>query len=209
MSNIFDLFKQIESGRQAETQSSVSFLVVGLGNPGEKYARTRHNVGFMAVDYMSEKLGIKVNKAKFKALVGEYNMSGKKVLFMKPQTFMNLSGESVREAMDFYKLSPENTLIIYDDVSLNPGKMRVRLKGSAGGHNGIKSIIEHLGTNEFPRIKIGVGAKPNPEYDLADWVLSTFEKKDMELVNSCIENTVECTELIVGGNTNKAMEKYN
>ena len=209
MSNIFDLFKQIESGRQAETQSSVSFLVVGLGNPGEKYARTRHNVGFMAVDYMSEKLGIKVNKAKFKALVGEYNMSGKKVLFMKPQTFMNLSGESVREAMDFYKLSPVNTLIIYDNVSLNPGKMRVRLKGSAGGHNGIKSIIEHLGTNEFPRIKIGVGAKPNPEYDLADWVLSTFEKKDMELVNSCIENTVECTELIVGGNTNKAMEKYN
>ena len=209
MSNIFDLFKQIESGRQVETQSSVSFLVVGLGNPGEKYARTRHNVGFMAVDYMSEKLGIKVNKAKFKALVGEYNMSGKKVLFMKPQTFMNLSGEAVREAMDFYKLSPENTLIIYDDVSLVPGKMRVRLKGSPGGHNGIKSIIEHLGTNEFPRIKIGVGAKPNPEYDLADWVLGTFEKKDMELVNSCIENTVECTELIVGGNTNKAMEKYN
>ncbi len=209
MSNIFDLFKQIESSSKTGANRSVSHLVVGLGNPGEKYARTRHNVGFMAVDYISEKLNIKVNKSKFKALVGECNLANKRVLFMKPQTFMNLSGEAVREAMDFYKIPAENILIIFDDVSLVPGKMRVRLKGSAGGHNGIKSIIEHLGTNEFPRIKIGVGAKPNPEYDLADWVLGTFEKKDMELVSQCIENTPECAELIVGGNTNKAMEKYN
>ncbi len=209
MSNIFDLFKQIESGNQTISQRSVSFLVVGPGNPGEKYAKTRHNIGFMAIDYMSEKLGVKVNKAKFKALIGECNIASKRVILMKPQTFMNHSGEAVREAMDFYKLSSENILVIYDDVSLVPGKMRVRLKGSAGGHNGIKSIIEHLGTNEFPRIKIGVGAKPNPEYDLADWVLGTFDKNDMELVSQCIQNTVECTELIVGGNTNKAMEKYN
>lgn len=209
MSNIFDLFKQIENNSQTSAKGSISYLVVGLGNPGEKYAKTRHNVGFMAVDYMSEKFGVKINKAKFKSLVGECDIGGKRALFIKPQTFMNLSGEAVREAMDFYKIPSENVLIIYDDVSLVPGKMRVRLKGSAGGHNGIKSIIEHLGTNEFPRIKIGVGSKPNPEYDLADWVLGTFEKKDMELVSACIENTPECTELIVGGNTNKAMEKYN
>ncbi len=208
MSNIFDLFKQIESSKP-NVQGSVSFLVAGLGNPGEKYAKTRHNVGFVAVDYMSEKLGFKVNKAKFKALVGECNLAEKRVLFMKPQTFMNHSGEAVREAMDFYKLPSKNILVIYDDVSLVPGKMRVRLKGSAGGHKGIKSIIEHLGTNEFPRIKIGVGAKPNPEYDLADWVLGTFEKNNMDLVAKCIENTPGCTELIVAGNTNKAMEKYN
>ncbi len=209
MSNIFDLFKKIEKTSAPSSQRSVSFIVVGLGNPGDKYAKTRHNIGFMSLDHISDKLGIKVNKLKYKALIGEGVLSGARVLFMKPQTFMNNSGEAVREAIDFYKLSPDKVLVIYDDISLEPGKMRVRLKGSDGGHNGIKSIIKHLGTNEFPRIKIGVGAKPTPEYDLADWVLGSVEKEAIEPISKCIENSLECAELIVGGNSAKAMEKYN
>ena len=133
----------------------------------------------------------------------------KRVLFMKPQTFMNNSGEEVREAVDFYKIPIENVIVVYDDISLQPGKMRIRLKGSDGGHNGIKSIIHHLNSNEFPRVKIGVGAKPNPDYDLADWVLGNIPKNDQEVMISCIENTYESVKLMVDGNANKAMEKFN
>ena len=208
MGNIFDLFKQIENNRNTNT-GNVTHLVVGLGNPGEKYAKTRHNAGFMAIDHISEKLNIKVNKAKFKALVCDANIGSKRVLFMKPQTFMNNSGEAVREAVDFYKIPNENVIVIYDDISLQPGKMRIRLKGSDGGHNGIKSIIHHLSSSDFPRIKIGVGAKPNPEYDLADWVLGNIPKEDMENIAKCIENSHECVSLMVDGNSNKAMEKFN
>lgn len=208
MSNIFDLFKQIERNNTSANKT-VTHIVVGLGNPGEKYQKTRHNVGFMALDYISEKLNIKINRAKFKALVCDCELADKRVLFMKPQTFMNNSGEAVKEAADFYKIPVENIIVIYDDISLNPGKMRIRLKGSDGGHNGIKSLINHLGSNEFPRIKIGVGAKPNPEYDLADWVLGNIANEDREATDKCIESTYECVELMLQGNTNKAMEKFN
>ena len=179
MSNIFDLFKQIEKKNDLPT-GNITHLVVGLGNPGEKYAKTRHNVGFMTLDYLSDKLNLKITKSKFKALVGDGELGGKRVLFMKPQTFMNNSGEAVREAVEFYKIPVSNVIVIFDDISLQPGKMRIRQKGSDGGHNGIKSIIYHLNSNEFPRIKIGVGAKPNPEYDLADWVLGDIAKEDRE-----------------------------
>ncbi|MBE6718913.1 MAG: aminoacyl-tRNA hydrolase [Ruminococcaceae bacterium] len=208
MSNIFDLFKQIEKKNDVQT-GNISYLIVGLGNPGDKYAKTRHNVGFMTLDYIAQKLNIKINKSKFKALVCDTELNGKRVLFMKPQTFMNNSGEAVREAVDFYKIPIENVIIIYDDISLQPGKMRIRLKGSDGGHNGIKSIIYHLNSNEFPRIKIGVGAKPNPEYDLADWVLGNIPEDEQEVMLNCIGNAYESVKLMVEGNSNKAMEKYN
>lgn len=208
MSNIFDLFKQIEKNEPAST-GNVTHLVVGLGNPGDKYAKTRHNVGFIAMDYLADKLKIKINRSKFKALVGDTEIAGKRVLLMKPQTFMNNSGEAVREAVDFYKIPVSNVIVIYDDISLNPGKMRIRMKGSDGGHNGIKSIIYHLDSNEFPRIKIGVGAKPNPEYDLADWVLGNIAKEDQEPTSKCIENTYECIELMLKNKADEAMGKFN
>ncbi len=208
MSNIFDLFKQIEK-KNENVSSNVTHLVVGLGNPGEKYQKTRHNMGFLAIDYISEKLSVKVNKSKFKALIADADLGGKRALFMKPQTFMNNSGEAVREAVEFYKIPVENVIVIYDDISLQPGKMRIRLKGSDGGHNGIKSIIYHLNSNEFPRIKIGVGAKPNPDYDLADWVLGNVAKDDQEATFKCIQNSFECVEYMLQGNVNKAMEKFN
>ena len=208
MSNIFDLFKQIEKNEPALT-GNVTHLVVGLGNPGDKYAKTRHNVGFIAMDYLADKLKIKINRSKFKALVGDTEIAGKRVLLMKPQTFMNNSGEAVREAVDFYKIPVSNVIVIYDDISLNPGKMRIRMKGSDGGHNGIKSIIYHLDSNEFPRIKIGVGAKPNPEYDLADWVLGNIAKEDQEPTSKCIENTYECIELMLKNKADEAMGKFN
>ena len=207
MSSIFDLFKQIET--KNEPLGNVTHLVVGLGNPGEKYMKTRHNVGFMTLDYLSEKLNIKITKAKFKALVGDGEVSGKRVLFMKPQTFMNNSGEAVRDAAEFYKIPPENIVVIYDDISLQPGKMRIRQKGSDGGHNGIKSIIYHLEANNFPRIKIGVGAKPSPEYDLADWVLGNIAKGDQEPTFKCIENTYTALSLMLDGKTEEAMGKFN
>lgn len=208
MSNIFDLFKQIEK-KSENPVGNVTHLVVGLGNPGDKYARTRHNVGFMALEYLSEKLGVKITKSKFKALIADSEVSGKRVLLMKPQTFMNNSGEAVKEAVEFYKIPHENVIVIYDDISLAPGKMRIRQKGSDGGHNGIKSIIYHLNSNEFPRIKIGVGAKPNPEYDLADWVLGNITKDDMEVTGKCIENTYPALSLMIEGKTEQAMGMYN
>jgi len=209
MSNIFDLFKLIEKKEDVSDSGSISWIVVGLGNPGVEYAKTRHNIGFMTVDRLSEKLGFKVNRAKFKALTGECEIGGKKVLIMKPQTFMNKSGEAVREAMDFYKIPIQNILVIYDDISLSPGKMRIRLKGSAGGHNGIKSIIEHLSSNEFPRIKLGVGAKPHPDYDLADWVLGNIESADMDNTKKSIDNACEALPYVIEGKTEQAMGLFN
>ena len=153
------------------------YIIVGLGNPTSKYDKTRHNVGFDTIDALADKYSINVNNAKHKALCGQGIIDGEKVLLMKPQTFMNLSGEAVKQAAAFYKVPAENIIVIFDDVSLDVGKMRIRLKGSAGGHNGIKSIIAHMG-DSFPRVKMGVGEKPHPEYDLADWVLSHFSKDD-------------------------------
>ena len=156
-------------------------VIVGLGNPGKKYDNTRHNIGFEALDYIADKEGISINTGKHKALIGTGYMGGEKVLLVKPQTFMNLSGESLRPIMDFYKLEPEDFIIIHDDIDLDVGRLRIRRKGSAGGHNGLKSIISHLGSMDFPRVKIGVGEKPKG-YDLADYVLGHFTKEEQETV---------------------------
>ena len=208
MADIFDLFKKIESG-SAAAGSSVSWLIVGLGNPGTEYAHTRHNVGFSAIDALARTVGARIDRAKYHALVGEATVAGARVLLMKPQTFMNCSGTAISAAADFYKIAPENVIVICDDITQDPGKMRIRKSGSAGGHNGLKSIIAFLDSQNFKRIRIGVGAKPNPEYDLADWVLGKFSKDDKVLVNSCYENAYNAIELIVKGDIEKAMCAYN
>ncbi|MBQ2677250.1 MAG: aminoacyl-tRNA hydrolase [Clostridia bacterium] len=189
--------------------SNIDFLIVGLGNPGDKYDLTRHNIGFMTIDYMADKLGVKLNKLKFKALYNTVDVNGKKLLLAKPQTFMNNSGESVRDIASFYKIPPEKTLIIFDDISLEPGLMRIRRKGSDGGHNGIKNIIYLTGVDTYPRIKMGVGAKPHPDYDLADWVLSKFKKDDITKVEDAVKKAYDAALLIADGQIDKAMNLYN
>ena len=206
MSNIFDLFKKIE---KKESPSPITHIVVGLGNPGEKYTFTRHNAGFLAIDYLCQKIGFKCDRIKFKALVGEATIGGVRALFMKPQTFMNLSGECVRAALDFYKIKPENLIIIYDDISLDVGRLRVRRDGSAGGHNGIKSIIEHTGTQIFPRIKVGVGQKPHPNYDLASWVLSEFKDDELKALEGTFPTVCEGLEKILSATIDDAMQICN
>ena len=208
MADIFDLFKKIEK-KTDTTPKPVSFIVAGLGNPGDKYQKTRHNAGFMALDVICEKYNFNINKLKFKALCGEADINGKRVLFLKPQTFMNNSGEAVREAASFYKIPPENIIVIFDDISLDPGKIRIRKKGSDGGHNGIKSIIYHLNSDKFPRIKIGVGAKPHPEYDLADWVLGEIPSDLRETFVNSLKSASDALELMLGDNTEAAMAKFN
>ena len=180
--NIMDLFKQIEQSRDAG--GAISYLIVGLGNPGKEYAETRHNVGFRFVDALAENQSVRIDRAKFQALVADTAVAGHRVLLVKPQTYMNSSGLAVREAADFYKIPPEKILVIYDDISLEPGRVRIRKKGSDGGHNGIKSIIAHLGSDAFPRVKIGVGAKPHKDYDLADWVLGTPSPEAKEKIGA-------------------------
>ena len=160
--------------------SSVDFMVVGLGNPDKKYERTRHNTGFIALDYIADKRNFKINRLKFKSLVGEATVGSHKVLFLKPSTYMNNSGQAVVEAMNFYKLKPQQVIIIFDDISLDVGKMRIRSKGSDGGQKGMRSIIYLSGSDEFPRIKIGIGQKPNPNWELADWVLSKFSDSELK-----------------------------
>ena len=205
--SIFDIFKSIEKER--EPQGSVEYVICGLGNPGTQYENTRHNAGFMAVDTIAEKLGVQVKKLKFKSLVADVNLGGKRCLLMKPTTFMNNSGEAVEEAMNFYKLAPENLLVLYDDISLDVGRLRIRRKGSDGGHNGIKSIILHLNSDNFPRVKIGVGKKPHPDSNLADWVLSAFKKDEGEALESALAKAAEAAELMVGGKTEDAMNRFN
>lgn len=177
MANLFDLFRKIEKKTPAANQP-ISFLVVGLGNTGKQYSGTRHNAGFLALDYIAASADAKVDRAKFHSLVGEATIEGARVLLMKPQTLMNASGQAVGEAAEFYKIPAENVVVISDDISLPVGHLRVRKKGSAGGHNGLKDIIACLGTEDFPRIRIGIGEKPHPDYDLADWVLSEFSQAD-------------------------------
>lgn len=195
--------------KNKEYGGTYDYMIVGLGNPGKQYEITRHNVGFITIDLLSEKYGIKVNKLKFKSLMGEVRIGGKRCLVLKPQTFMNLSGEAVRDAAQFYKIAPENIIVIFDDISLDPGKLRIRRKGSHGGHNGMKNIIYHLNNDNIPRIKMGVGAKPNPEYDLADWVLSRFSKKEAEEIKKAAENAIDAVELMVKGDIDKAMSDFN
>ena len=192
-----------------EANSKYNYIIAGLGNPGDKYENTRHNVGFMAIDKIAEEYGVKVNKIKFKALIGEIEYKDKKVLLMKPTTFMNSSGEALREAMNFYKIKPENVIVIFDDISLDPGKMRLRKKGSCGGHNGMRSIIDLNGSDAFPRIKIGVGKKPHPEYDLAAWVLSKPVESDRKLIEEVYKKCVGAAESIMDGDFEKAMNIYN
>ncbi len=208
MANIFDLFKQISTDSDAGA-GAVEYILAGLGNPGKEYERTRHNAGFMAMDYISGRCGARIDRAKFSALVGEATINGKRVLLMKPQTYMNSSGEAVSAAAKFYKIAPENIIVISDDVSLDVGRVRVRRKGSHGGQKGLKSIQECLGTEDYQRIKIGVGAKPHPDYDMAAWVLSTFEPKDIEAISENYPRIYDGLCKMLEGDTEEAMQICN
>ena len=206
MSNIFDLFKKIE--KKADT-TPVSFIIAGLGNPGQQYQKTRHNVGFVAVDYIAAKLGVKIDRAKFHSLVAEAKIGEVRVLLMKPETFMNNSGVAIGEAAAFYKIPAERVLVLHDEISFDPGLMRIRRKGSAGGHNGLKSIIAHLASEEFPRVKIGVGQKPSPDYDLADWVLGKFPKEQDDKIDARLDDIYDAAQLIARGDIDGAMQRYS
>lgn len=185
------------------------WLVVGLGNPGPKYEWTRHNMGFLVVDEIAEHLNIPVQRLKFKALTNTAVIGGVSVLLMKPTTYMNLSGEAVGEAARFYKIAPDHVLVLSDDVSLPQGKLRVRRSGSAGGHNGLKNIISHLGTDGFPRIKIGVGEKPHPDADMVNWVLGTFTGEDRKVMEDAIKRAADCVETLVTKGVDEAMQRFN
>ena len=187
----------------------VDWLVVGLGNPGDKFENTRHNIGFMVADRLAEELRIPVQKLKFKALTNTAELGGQKLLLMKPVTFMNLSGEAVRPAADFYKVPPDHILVISDDTALPAGKLRIRKGGSAGGHNGLKSIIQHLGTDQFPRLRIGVGEKPHPDYDMADWVLGKFQGEDKKAIDEAVKRAAQAVECILSQGLDKGMNRFN
>ena len=207
MNRLEELFAKIAT--PAAPAGPVAFLVVGLGNPGAEYANTRHNMGFDALDKIASDLGVRVDRARFKALVAEATMGGKRVLLMKPQTYMNLSGEAVREAAAFYRLSPAQVLVLCDDISFEVGQMRIRRGGSAGGHNGLKSIIACLGDDAFPRIRMGVGQKPSREYDLADWVLGHFPPEVREKRAEVTESAAKAASLIVAGDMEGAMAQFS
>lgn len=195
--------------RKSVSTGPVDFLIAGLGNPGKQYEGTRHNAGFMALEALAEELQVKVDRVKFKSFCGEAVIGGKKVLLLMPQTFMNLSGEAVRDAMQFYKLLPEKCLILFDDISLPVGNIRVRRKGSDGGQNGMKNIIYLTGSDRFPRIKLGIGAKPHPDYNLADWVLSKFTKEEAPKILDAARNAAKAACLIAEGNIDQAMNRYS
>ena len=204
---IMDIFAQLESASPAGGKPE--FLIVGLGNPGMQYETTRHNAGFITLDHIAAEEQTEISRMKFKGHVGDAVIAGKRCLLLKPQTFMNKSGEAVVEAMQFYKLDIDHIIVIFDDISLAPGKLRIRRKGSAGGHNGIKSILELTGSEDFARIKLGVGARPNKNMDLADWVLSKFRPKELEALKTAAANAYECVKLMVNDKTDEAMNKYN
>ena len=186
-----------------------SWLIVGLGNPGKEYERSRHNCGFRALDCLAQNLGVKVDKLKFQGLYNQTNYNGRKLFLLKPQTYMNLSGRSVLQLSAFFKIPPQNIIVMFDDISLEPGRLRVRANGSAGGHNGIKSIISELGSQDFPRVKIGVGAKPNPEYDPADWVLSSFSAQDEKALSVSLKNAAEAALAIIDRGVPEAANRFN
>ena len=188
---------------------AVSWLIVFLGNPGPRYTGTRHNAGFMAADAMEKDKGVKINRSRFKALTATVSFGGESVLLMKPQTYMNLSGEAVAQAVRFYKIAPDHVIVISDEMSLPIGALRLRKKGSAGGHNGLKNIISHLGTEEFPRIRMGVGSVPHPDYDVKDWVLSVFRDKDAELMEDCAKRAAKAAECYIVNGPDRAMNIYN
>lgn len=194
--------------KKKEPIGSVEYLIVGLGNPDRKYENTRHNAGFMAVDALADQLGVRIDRIKYKSLCTTAVIEEKKVLLLKPSTYMNHSGLAVTEAMNFFKIPPEKTLILFDDISLEVGKLRIRRKGSDGGHNGIKNIIYLSGSDQFPRIKIGVGQKP-PEWDLADWVLSRFTATEQKALDTAVENATQAVRLILSDHMDQAMNRFN
>ena len=191
------------------SKPACDWLIVGLGNPGDNYAKTRHNVGWRALDILAQELGGKIDRAKFRGLYGQVTFEGKKLILLKPQTFMNLSGLSVMDAARFYKLPPERIIVLFDDISLPVGRLRIRPDGSAGGHNGIKSIIGAINSQSFPRVKIGVGAKPHPDYDLADWVLSAFPPDEEKVLQPALKRAAEAALEIVKNGTYEAANRFN
>ena len=206
MADIFDLFKKIET---KSNTLPVTHIVVGLGNIGKQYEKTRHNAGFLAIDRIAERCGVKIDRVKFHATVSEANLGGSRVLLMKPTTLMNNSGVAIGEAAAFYKIPAENVIVLHDEISFDPGIIRIRRKGSAGGHNGLKSIIAHLSSEDFPRIKIGVGKKPSPEYDLVDFVLGKFPEADLKTIEGRFDDIADAVEDMIRGNIDGAMNKYS
>ena len=187
----------------------VTWIVVFLGNPGEKYDKTRHNVGFMTADACERAEELKIDRARFRALTAQLRLGGETVLLMKPQTFMNLSGEAVGEAARFYKVAPDHVIVVSDDVSMSVGKIRIRTKGSAGGHNGLKNIIAHLGTDVFPRVKVGVGSPEHPEHEMIDWVLGSFHGKDAEVMDEAVKRAWEAVKAYITDGPEKAMNRFS
>lgn len=209
MTDIFELFRRISSGNLSEQKiGAFEFIVCGLGNPGLEYSRTRHNAGFIAVDKIAAEKGFKIDRSKFSALTGECMIAGRRTLFMKPMTYMNESGVAVKAAADFYKIPSERIIVVQDDAALEPGRMRIRRKGSDGGQKGIRSIIEHLGSDAFIRIKLGVGAPPDPG-NMVNWVLGVMPSEDAVKFNERINETPAAIETIISGDIESAMQKYN
>ena len=186
-----------------------TWLIVGLGNPGREYERSRHNCGFRAVDILADKLGCKIDRAKFQGLYGQTMYKGRKLMLLKPMTYMNLSGRSVLQLSAYFSIPPQKIIVLFDDISLDPGRLRIRADGSAGGHNGIKSIIQELGSQTFPRVKIGVGAKPHPDYDLADWVLSSFSAQEEKALTVSLPNAADAALAIIDSGVPEAANKFN
>ena len=192
-----------------KSSGGVQWLLVCLGNPGKDYENTRHNIGFMAADELGRKENVSINKLRYRALTGEVTIAGQRVMVLKPQTYMNLSGESVKLAGGFYKIPPERVLVISDDVSLPLGKLRIRANGSAGGHNGLKNIIQHLGTDQFPRIKVGVGAPQHPEHEMVNWVIGNFTPSEKKVVNEAIGRALDAVACIISKGVQEAQNKFN
>ena len=210
MADIFDIFKRLEQSKTSSaTTQPITHLLVGLGNPGKQYALTRHNAGFLCMDTVCEKYGVTTDRSKFNALVGEASIAGTRVLLMRPQTYMNASGEAVAAAANFYRIEPSHIIVCSDDVSLDVGGMRVRSKGSDGGQKGLRSIIDQLGTDAFPRIRFGVGKKPHPDYDMKDWVLSTFSPSELEKLRALFPIACEGVERLIKGDLEGAMQVCN
>ena len=209
MASIFELLKQIGMSESQKPDTPPEYLIVGLGNPGTKYENTRHNAGFMFLDYVASKCGVSINRMKFRSLCADAVIGGKRVLLMKPQTLMNASGEAVIEAANFYKIPPERVIVISDDATLDVARLRVRGKGSHGGHNGLKNIILHLGTDAFPRIKIGVGIKPHPDYDIIDWVLGVMPNDDIKHIADNHPVAYEGLSKLLEGDLDGAMQTCN
>ncbi|MBR4628412.1 MAG: aminoacyl-tRNA hydrolase [Ruminococcus sp.] len=206
--SIFDVFDRISSKSTAQ-RGKIEYVIAGLGNPGMEYEGTRHNAGFAVLDMLAEQLGEKIDRLRFKGKTAEVTVGGVRCLLLKPTTYMNNSGEAIVQALEFYKIDVANLIVICDDISLDAGKLRIRRKGSHGGHNGLRSICELTGSDDFPRIKMGVGKKPHPDYDLAKWVLGKFGKEDAEKMKQSSENACECIKLMVQGKTDEAMNKFN